>query len=487
MMVKYLQKESARKAKTLADGMRHVYKFLSKQISVTDFWMPLGLKLDPENRWVKKAETIPWEEIELRYAALFGNHKGNVAKPLRMALGALLIQAERGISDVEVPLQIQEAPCLQYFCGLPGYEDKQPFDPSLMVYFRKRLTPQILGEINEMVIAKAEKKEPPPPPEEKACGRPNKGTLTVDATCAPQNIRYPLDTSLLNEAREKLEGMVDELHDPKEGLKPRTYRRKARREHLKTAKKRKKSKKEIRGAIKKQLQYIRRDLGTVETYMASGKALSERELERLSTIKTLYEQQLVMYKTGTHKVENRIVSLSQPWVRPIVRGKAKANCEFGAKLDISVVNGFTRLEYTSFDAYNEAGNLIDIIERYRDREGHYPERVLADGIYRNRDNLAYCGEHGIRLLGKPLGRPRKDAAQNKQQRRKDEIDRVEAERKFSHAKGSFGLGLIRTKLKLTSETVIALSVLALNIALAGRFLLAFLSRFCVQPNFVFVQ
>ena len=464
-----------------------MYKIPSKQISVTDFWMPLGLKLDQENRWVKKAETIPWEAIELRYAALFTNHKGNVAKPLRMALGALLIQTEYQYADPEVPLQIQETPCLQYFCGLPGYEDKLPFDPSLMVYFRKRLTPEILGEINEMVIAKAEKKEPPPPPEDNGTDPPNAGTLTVDATCAPQNIRYPLDTALLNEARENLEGMVDTLHNPDEGAKPRTYRKKARRDYLKTAKKRKKTNKEVRGAVKKQLQYVRRDLAIMDDLLESGKALSDRDFERLSTIKTLYEQQLLMYKNRTHKVEDRIVSLSQPWVRPIVRGKTKASCEFGAKLDISVVNGFTRLEYTSFDAYNEAGNLIDIIERYRAREGHYPERVLADAIYRNRDNLAFCRKHGIRLLGKPLGRPKKNDAADKKQRRKDEIDRVEAERKFSHAKGSFGLSLIRTRLKETSETAIALSILALNIALAGRILRSLFWRFLFLRKFAFVQ
>ena len=152
-----------------------MYKFPSKQISITDFGMPLGVKLDPDNRWVKKAAMVPWEEIELRYAALFKNRKGNVAKPLRLALGALLIQTQYQYSDEEVPLQIKETPCLQYFCGMPSYEDKLPFDSSLMVYFRKRLTPEILGDINEMIIAKAEGKtkgqqsqdndytDPPPP------------------------------------------------------------------------------------------------------------------------------------------------------------------------------------------------------------------------------------------------------------------------------------------------------------------------------------
>jgi len=451
-----------------------MYKFPSKQISVTDFGMPLGMKLDPENRWVKKSALIPWDEIELRYAALFKNRKGNVAKPLRLALGALLIQTERGISDVETPLQIQETPCLQYFCGMAKYEDKLPFDSSLMVYFRKRLTPEILGEINELIIAKAKKKEDTPPDDSDP---PNSGTLIVDATCAPQNIRYPQDHALLNEARENLEEMVDELHTPADGDKPRTYRKKARRDYLKTARKRQKTAKEIRGAVKKQLQYVRRDLNIIDHLREGGQALSDRRLKRLETIKTLYEQQLYMFKNHTHKVDDRIVSLGQPWVRPIVRGKAKAKCEFGAKLDISVSDGFVRLEHSSFDAYNESGNLPEVIERYRAREGHYPQRVLADGVYRNRDNLAFCKSRGIRLLGKPLGRPKKEPPSNKKQMRLDEIDRIEVERDFSHAKGSFGLGLIRARLKDTSQTAIALSIVALNLAHIGRILRALLRWF----------
>ena len=100
----------------------------------------------------------------------------------------------------------------------------------------------------------------------------------------------------------------------------------------------------------------------------------------------------IMYDNHTHSVPDRIISISQPWLRPIVRGKAKAPVEFGAKLDISVVNGFARLEYHSFDAYNEALKLSEMIERYKERTGSYPERILADNIYRNRENLSYCAE-----------------------------------------------------------------------------------------------
>ena len=128
-----------------------MYRYSNGQISLADFKQPVGMNLKESNRWVKKTQTIPWPEIEKRYAALFTNRKGNVAKPLCLPLGACIIQAEYGYSDEETALQIQENPYLQYFCGYPGYNDeKLPFDPSLMVYFRKRLTPEVLGEINEM-------------------------------------------------------------------------------------------------------------------------------------------------------------------------------------------------------------------------------------------------------------------------------------------------------------------------------------------------
>ena len=137
-----------------------MYRYSNGQISLADFKQPVGMNLKESNRWVKKAQTIPWPEIEKRCAALFTNRKGNVAKPLRLALGACIIQAEYGYSDEETALQIQEDPYLQYFCGHPGYDDeKLPFAPSLMVYFRKRLTSEVLGEINEMIVRDAKERQ----------------------------------------------------------------------------------------------------------------------------------------------------------------------------------------------------------------------------------------------------------------------------------------------------------------------------------------
>ena len=172
------------------------------------------------------------------------------------------------------------------------------------------------------------------------------------------------------------------------------------------------------------LAYLRRDLNAIEGKLSLGKALNARQSERLDTIRAIYEQQKCMYDYRTHSVPDRIVSVSQPFVRPIVRGKAGKPVEFGAKLDISVVDGWTRLEFCSFDAYNEAGNLRAMVVRFREREGHYPSRILADKIYRNRENLSYCRERGIRLSGPALGRPKKGETRDKAQDYRDECQRV---------------------------------------------------------------
>ena len=129
----------------------------NRQFSLSDFNQPVGLKMNPENRWIKKAEMIPWMEIEEKYASLFPSQTGMPAKPLQVALGSLIIQKQYDYSDLELVEQIRENPYYQFFIGLPGYQDKAPYAPSLLVEFRKRLTDDILSEINEM-IAKCRKR-----------------------------------------------------------------------------------------------------------------------------------------------------------------------------------------------------------------------------------------------------------------------------------------------------------------------------------------
>ena len=464
-----------------------------RQFGLSDFNQPIGLKMNPENRWIKKAELIPWAKIEERYANLFPSKTGMPAKPLRTALGSLIIQKQYGYSDRELVEQLTENPYYQYFIGLPGYQETAPFVPSLLVEFRKRLTDEILGEINEMILSYNH------PDDETQSGgsgtsgesrnteeNKNSGTLLLDATCAPQHIAFPQDINLLNEARENLEEIIDTVCYEYNEAKPRTYRINARKDYLMLAKQKKRTAKRIRKAIKKQLQYVRRDLGYIDRFLGEGKELSEKQENRLSIIRKVYEQQKYMYENKVHTVADRIVSISQPYIRPLVRGKAKAPTEFGAKLDLSLDEyGMARIEKQSFDAYNESDVLIGAVERYKERTGHYPARILADKIYRNRENLAYCKAHGIRLSGPALGRPKKNPDEDRKTEYQDAVDRIGVERSFSLAKRCFGLGLITTKLDTTTRSSIVLSIIAMNVDRISA--LNFLSSIWDQISKVFFK
>lgn len=456
----------------------------NSQITLFDFNQSCGMQLDPENEWIRLAHAIPWSRMEVKYAALFPSKTGHPATPLRMALGILIIQKRKKLSDRAVLKEIQENPYLQYFIGMERFSHEPPVKPTVLVSFRKRLTADFLMEANEYVLEMADATDEHKGKNEsrnaKAANTPsedieNLGTEILDATCSPSNIRYPQDFSLLNEAREKLEDMIDYFHKTfHPWAKPRTYRRVAKKEYLALARSKKRTEKKIRATIRKQLECVRRDLKYLERYMGEGYALPGKYADCYLTIRKLYEQQKYMYDNKTHRVQDRIVSISQPYLRPIVRGKSKAPVEFGAKYDVSIDGkGHARLEKLSFDAYNESTVFIDAMERYKERTGHYPKRALVDQIYRTRDNRRFCRENHITMSGPKLGRPSKDKKGSREEYQ-DNIDRIEVERFFSTEKRCNGAGLIMTKLAETTLSSIALSVLVTNlfaVDLSGIFLL----------------
>jgi len=432
-----------------------MYK-IDNQINFEDFVFPYGT-LNKNNRWVKLANEIPWHEIEVLYAKKFVNN-GFPAKNIRIALGSLIIKQTLNCSDEEVVNQVIENPYLQYFIGLKEYTDKAPFGSSSMVSFRKRFSEDdILNVINEMVIGDNDTDD------NDGNDKPNSGTIAIDATCAPADIAFPQDLKLLNDAREITEKLIDKLHIPGERPKPRTYRKEARKNFLNISKSKKKTTQKLRKAIRKQLGYISRNFKHIDTILEDGSELSEKDIEKLAVLVNLYEQQKSMYDEKTHSIPDRIVSITQPHIRPIARGKAKAKTEFGAKVEISIINGFARVETLSFNAYNEGGNLIGIIEKYRKRCGYYPERVLVDKLYRNRANLAYCKEHNISITGPALGRPKKDVKADKKQEYIDMCDRNCVEGKFGEGKTAYGLDRIAARLKNTSECIIGIIFLVMNL------------------------
>ncbi len=463
------------------------------QLSFVDFYLPFSGNLCEENRWVKLAELIPWEAFEEEYASQFSQGLGAPAKSFRMALGALIIKERLGSSDRETVEQIRENPYLQYFLGLSEYSNQAPFDASMMVHFRQRLSLEFVGRVNETVVAqlfeqsaeepvsaapdaKAETEGEGPPP-----STSHRGQLSLDASCAPADIRYPTDLGLLNQAREQTERIIDVLYRPlKQQLsrKPRTYRQQARRDYLQVAKKRRVTGKQRRKAIRKQLSYVGRNLGHIDALLEAGASLSQLspQLYRpLLVVSEVYRQQQLMYQTKSRRVDDRIVSLSQPHVRPIVRGKVGTPVEFGAKFSASCVAGCVFLDHLSWDNFNESGDLIGQLEQFKARFGHYPESVHVDKIYRTRANRAWCRARNIRLSGPPLGRPPQDGqAEARKQARDDEKVRNAIEGKFGQGKRRFSLDRIMAKLAHTAETTIAIAFLVMNLELMLRLLLLLL-------------
>lgn len=478
------------------------YKSNEKQIMLPDdFLLPFGGKLDKENRWVKLAALIPWWKFEDKYKKNFKNtFHGQGAFSVRVALGSLIIKTRLGLSDEETVNQIAENCYMQYFLGYPKFKEGSPFASSLITHFRKRFSADILNEVNDMITGVDKKnddnsQDPPPgggdvgkdePVEASDCAK--SGKMLLDATCTPADIQYPTDVRILNESREKLESIIDILHIPEKGTKKksRTYRQKAHESYINFTKQRKPRLDQIRKMKGKLLRYIRRDLKIVNVLADRNgfELLKPKQYKDFLVINEVYRQQLEMFEKKTSRIEDRIVSISQPHVRPIVRGKASAAVEFGAKLSVSVVGGFVYMEKLQWDAYNEGNTLIESIYRYKEKFGFYPEAVLADKIYKTRENREFCKQLGIRLSGPKLGRPFEDEKkETKHQARIDSGERNEVEGKFGTGKRKFTLSRITAKLKETSETVIMLNLLVMNLEKKLRLLLYLFSKWLKRLNF----
>jgi IS5 family transposase len=466
------------------------------QLSIEDFHVPFGGTLDPENRWVLFSSLMPWEELEETYAPQFSPTTGAPAKPVRLAFGALFIKQRLGLTDEETVEQIRENAYMQFFLGFAGYSSKAPFDPSMMVHFRKRFSQEDLNRINELIAERGKAMlidavtsvpddddfddpdddagnqlslddfvKPADWPEDK-----NWGTLTIYASCTPADITYPTDLKLVNEARQSTERIIDTLCDQRSDLRkhrPRYDRGRARANFLSVAKQKKPRRRRIKAAIRRQLDYLQRNLDAIDALIVSGASLSGLTTHwwhKLLVISELHRQQSILLYSKSRSMPDRIVNLVQRHVRPIVRGKARAAVEFGAKISVSVRNGFAFLHRISWDPYNEAEDLIAQAKKYKQEYGCYPERICADRIYINTKNRNFCTRNNIRLSGKRLGRPPKDPAINaahKQRLSADQRRRNEVEGCFGSGKRKYSLNLIKARLPKGAENSISMAFLVM--------------------------
>ena len=465
----------------------------NRQLSFADFALAFNGTLDGNNRWVKLATLLPWDDLVRVYA-----------RDLRDDL--TVTPVHQFLNN-----QVQENPYLQYFLGCEEYRYRVVFDASLLVSIRKRLNRKAVAEVTREVEKFREAFEAKWSLADKdkdkdgarsdslksegcaTCGKEahdrsgsaesddqrmvHRGQLILDATAAELEIPYPTDLGLLNEARLQSERIIDVLWSIpaiRDGKKPRTYRQKAKSSYMTIARKRKKRRKEIRRGAKQQLQYLRRNIRIINELSRSAVAkllLTRRDKQLIETIGKVYAQQQQMYDEKVRRIDNRIVNLYQPWVRPIKRGKSGSDVEFGPKLSVSLVGNVVYVDYFSWDAYNEGNSLKQQVEAYYQGYGFYPEAVIADTIYGNRENRQYLKESGIRFSGKQLGRPVQIREDNrgritaeKRQRKAEQRTRNRIEGCFGVGRRRYGLGRVQTRLQETSETAICMAFFAMTIA-----------------------
>lgn len=487
------------------------YSSQGKQLRLDLFSTTLEKSLDSSNRWYRLANALPWDEFERVYNKQLDNkHCGGGNKPARMAIGALIIKHKMNLSDEETIQAILENPYMQYFVGLKEFTNKPIFDSSLFVYIRKRID---IDAVNTMTLAlmtggasetestsakdnndeqgdkglpsdtEGSSESSPKDSLINVDGHLHKGSIKIDATCCEVEVKYPTDLGVLNDARDVSERLIDKLCKISGCPKPRTHRKKARSQFLSVIKKKRKPKKLIRKGIRQQLAYLRNNIGSIADIISSGStslydALTRKEKQWIGTIIKVYYQQKGMFDANIHQCPNRIISVFQPHVRPIVRGKSKAKVEFGSKIGASIVQGYTFIDHFSWDAYNESEDLETHIQKYYGRFGFYPVKCYADKIYMNRKNRAILKKYHIEAAGKPLGRPTKEMQTDayKVQAAKDIGERNEIESTFGTGKRIYRADNVRAKLPDTADAWTALCFFVKNVMKFLKGLLRLLSK-----------
>jgi IS5 family transposase len=425
----------------------------------SDF-LPFDGQLDPENRWLKIKALIPWSKLETRFQSYF-SYRGRPAKDCHLVIGLLLLKHMTGFSDEAMVSLVNENPYMQAFCGLERFSTKPLLDSSSLSRHRKRLGAKYFAELEqETYQVLIEHKVI------KARG------LLLDATVFPEHLRYPTDTSLLNEARQWTVKQIKKL-GASLGTKVRTYCRKAQKEYLSFSKKKNRSKKLIQRTRKSLLQYLRRNLNQMESLLdkarQKGIKVEQKVVARLEVVRKVFNQQYQMYRDKVHRIEDRIVSLHRPWTRPIVRGKsANKEVEFGPKATLSYVDGFVFLDQLCPDNFPEAQRVEAQLKQYKNLFGHKPSYAVADKIYGNRENRRILKKNEIQNAFEPLGRKARQQSPADQWRKQKQRERNRIEGIFGHAKNHFGLDKIKYYIPAGPEIWVRLGLIGMNLQTAAK-------------------
>ena len=187
-------------------------------------------------------------------------------------------------------------------------------------------------------------------------GNDHSGTMKIDATCCDAEVRYPTDSNLLEDGSRLIDRLLDKFCARHKMKKPQTHRTEARQAFIGLIKKKRKGKKLIDKTKLIQIRCLQADFQLFLDFLGKQSStllacFSRHDYKCLQAAFKMYEQQKMMFEQNVRRCADRIISIYQPHLRPIVRGKTKATVEFGAKIGASIVSGYTYVDHVSWDAY----------------------------------------------------------------------------------------------------------------------------------------
>ena len=354
-------------------------------------------------------------------------------------IGLQILKHRYGCSDEKLIELLNENKKMQYFCGIslgPGVYIK---DDDVVSRWRSFLGQHLsMGQIMEgfqKVTAKAWKKD-----------MEQTQTNLCDATCYESYVRYPTDVKLLWECIEYLYNQIKKLCRVTGLPMLRSKYKEQKQKYLAYRRLRRKPHNAERRVRKRLLYLLNKYLGMLPVLIAAFKHVQTTKVlivkpfkvnffYRLSIIKKVYQQQQLRYDHPDKKIEDRIVSLAKPYLRPIVRGKETKRVEFGMKVNEMQIDGINFIEHWSFNAFHEGNRFKYTMWRHQ-RLFKEPCRLAgADQIYATNANRRFCTSQSTFTCFKPKGRKRKDEQVQKQA---EQMRQLLGKERATRLEGSFG-------------------------------------------------
>ena len=296
-------------------------------------------------------------------------------------------------------------------------------------------------------------------------------TMYTDATCYESEMRYPTDSKLLWEGIEKSYTIMCEFSSRLKLHRPRTKYLDVQKANLTYRKQRRRTKSQTRKMTRRLLDLLGKILKEIRRMErennGADKSLTIREKGDLDIITKMYRQQKNHFqsKDCRESIKDRIVSISKPYVRPIVRGKEVKSVEFGAKVNNILVDGISFIEKLSFNAFNEGTRLVHCLKMHKRLFGVEAKKVGGDTGYAGTENRDYCKANGIQTSFVKRGRPFSEEKKERDLVRQ-ELARVRAtamEGSFGTQKEHYDLKRVKARTKFTEILYIFFGIHTANV------------------------